>query len=200
MNEIKKFANEKFGEIRTVMIDNEPWWVAKDICEAFSETNRNRVMQYLDDDEKGYTQIATPGGMQKMVIVNESGLYHMLFVMQPEKARGVSDEYVQKRTEQLKAFKRWVTHEVLPSIRRTGTYSTGPQLKTAPLPPESASGVAKLITVIRLVMRDNGQAPEAVSQAVKGLCEQFGVILPANFVRESPFEQLCFDSLKGSAS
>lgn len=109
--------------IRMIDRDGELCWVAKDICETFGETNRNRAMQALDDDEKGYTQIDTPGGTQKMAVVNEPGLYHLLFAMQPEKARGVSDEYIQRRTEQLRTFRRWVTPEVLPAIRRTGTYS-----------------------------------------------------------------------------
>lgn len=110
--------------IRMIGRDGELWWVLKDVCEAFGESNYRRVSGRLDEDEKGVSQINTPGGMQNMVVVSESGLYATLFYMQPEKARGVSDEYVQKRIEQLRSFRRWVTHEVLPSIRRTGTYST----------------------------------------------------------------------------
>jgi len=184
MNEIKKFASEKFGEIRTVIIDDEPWFVGKDVAAALGYADTvNALKAHVDAEDKGGWQITTPSGAQQMTIINESGLYALI---------------LSSRLESAREFKRWVTHEVLPSIRRTGTYSASPQLKTAPLPPESASGVAKLITVIRLVMRDNGQPPEAVSQAVKGLCEQFGVILPANFVRESPFEQLGFNHLKGA--
>lgn len=106
------------------MKNGEPWFVLKDVCELFGEKNYRRVSSRLDDDEKGVSQISTPGGPQSMTIANESGLYHALFIMQPEKARGVSDEYIQARQEQLKAFKRYVTHDVLPSIRKTGVYST----------------------------------------------------------------------------
>jgi prophage antirepressor-like protein len=109
--------------VRNVTKDGEVWWVAKDVCDVFGETNRNRAMQSLDDDEKGYTQMSTPGGLQVLTIVNESGLYSLLFAMQPQKARGVSDEYIAQRTETLRRFRRWVTHEVLPAIRRTGSYT-----------------------------------------------------------------------------
>jgi len=79
-------------------------------------------MQNLDEDEKGYTQIVTPGGEQQLAIVNEAGLYSMLFAMQPTKARGVDVSYVSEREQKLKAFKRWVTHDVIPSIRKHGAY------------------------------------------------------------------------------
>ena len=109
--------------MRTVTKDGEPWFVLKDVCTSFGETNYRRVSARLDEDEKGVSQIDTPGGNQSMTIVNESGLYAALFAMQPEKARGVTEEYVEKRQQQLKSFKRWITHEAIPSIRKTGSYS-----------------------------------------------------------------------------
>ncbi len=120
-NELQLFNFEE-QPIRMLEKDGMTWWVAKDVCDVFGESNRNRAMQSLDDDEKGYTQIDTPGGKQKMAVVNESGLYSMLFAMQPEKARGVSNKYIAQRQEQLRKFRRWVTHEVLPSIHKTGSY------------------------------------------------------------------------------
>lgn len=122
MNEMQVFSNPEFGSIRTITVNDEPWFVLKDVCEAFGETNYRRVASRLEDDEKGVSQITTPGGKQNMTIVNESGLYSALFAMQPEKARGVDDEYIAKRQTQLRQFKRWVTHDVLPSIRKTGGY------------------------------------------------------------------------------
>lgn len=124
---IVSYQNQEFGEIRTSIINGEPWFVAADVCDAFGEKNRNRAMQDLADDEKGYTQIATPGGMQKMAIVNEPGLYALLFAMKPEKARGVTEDYIGERIKKLKSFKRWIIHEVLPSIRKTGSYSIRPE-------------------------------------------------------------------------
>ena len=123
MNEIQLFNNPEFGEIRSVIVDGEPWFVLKDICAAFGERNYRRVTSRLDDDEKGVSQIATHGGTQDMTVVNESGIYSALFAMQPEKARGVSAEYVEERIKMLKSFKHWVTSEVLPQIRQTGSYS-----------------------------------------------------------------------------
>lgn len=123
MNEMQVFSNPEFGSIRTIKVNGEPWFVLKDVCEAFGETNYRRVAGRLEDDEKGVSQITTPGGKQNMTIVNESGLYSALFAMQPEKARGVCDEYIAKRQAQLRQFKRWVTSEVLPSIRKTGSYA-----------------------------------------------------------------------------
>ncbi|KYG28208.1 phage antirepressor [Alkalihalobacillus trypoxylicola] len=115
--------NFEGSEVRTVQKSGETWWVAKDVCDVFGETNRNRAMQSLDEDEKGYTQMITPGGVQQVAIVNEPGLYSLLFAMQPSKARGVSEDYISKRERKLKKFKRWVTHEVLPSIRKHGLYA-----------------------------------------------------------------------------
>lgn len=122
MNEMQVFSNPEFGSIRTIKVNGEPWFVLKDVCEAFGETNYRRVASRLEDDEKGVSQISTPGGKQNMTIVSESGLYSALFAMQPEKARGVDNEYIVKRQTQLRQFKRWVTHDVLPSIRKTGGY------------------------------------------------------------------------------
>lgn len=116
--QIKLFENQEFGKVRTVTIDGEPWFVAADVCNIFGETNRNRAMQSLDSSEKGYTQMDTPGGKQRVAIVNEPGLYSLLFAMQPSKARGVSDQYIALRQEKLKGFKRWVTSEVLPALRK----------------------------------------------------------------------------------
>lgn len=125
MNELKIFENEQFGAVRVIEQSGEPWFVLKDVCESFGEANYRRVSARLDDDEKGVSQIATPGGNQNMTVVNEPGLYSALFSMQPEKARGVSDEYVERRVKQLKAFKRWITHDVIPAIRKTGGYIHG---------------------------------------------------------------------------
>ena len=104
--------------------DGEPWFVVSDVCEYFGITNRNRVMQQIDAEDKGGTQINTPGGKQTVTIINESGLYALLFALQPTKARGIDEDVVQKRVEQIKLFKRWITHEVIPTIRKHGAYMT----------------------------------------------------------------------------
>lgn len=124
MNDLQIFKNAEFGEIRTVTIDGEPWFVGKDVCNAFGDTNYRRSLLNVDDSDKGVSQINTPGGKQKMTIINESGLYSLLFQMQPQKAKGVSqnENTIDERIEKLRRFKHWVTSEVLPSIRKNGGY------------------------------------------------------------------------------
>lgn len=136
MNEIKIFENEKFGEVRIVEVKNEPWFVVNDICRFFKVTNKNRVLQNIDNEDKGGTQIDTPGGKQKLTIINESGLYTLLFNLEPKKARGISEKEIQEKYNKVKAFKRWVTHEVLPSIRKHGAYMTDEVLKEALTSPD----------------------------------------------------------------
>lgn len=136
MNELTIFKNENLGQVRVVDLDGEPWFVAKDVCDVFGETNRNRAMQNLGVDEKGYTQMMTPGGMQETAIVNESGLYGLLFAMQPTKARGVTEEYIAFREQKLRQFRKWVTSEVLPSIRKHGAYMTDDALARAITDPD----------------------------------------------------------------
>lgn len=121
-NQLQIFENREFGKIRVVEKDGQPWFVGKDICDVFGDSHYRRSISALDDDEKGVTQMDTPGGRQSMAIVSESGLYSLLFMMKPSKARGVSKEYVAEREAKLRGFRRWVTHEVLPSIRKHGAY------------------------------------------------------------------------------
>ena len=105
MTELQIFRNEQFGEIRTTVQNGEPWFVAADVCKALDIDKRQT--RRLDDDEKGVRSTHTPGGNQDMTIVNEAGLYSLV---------------LGSRKPEAKAFKRWITHEVLPTIRRTGGY------------------------------------------------------------------------------
>jgi prophage antirepressor-like protein len=120
---LQVFENEKFGNVRVVIRDGEPWFVAADVCKVFGIVNNRNVTSRLDEDEKGVHDVDTVGGRQNVVIVNESGLYHMLFTMEPSNARGVKREDIELRIQQLKQFKRWITHDVIPALRKTGTYT-----------------------------------------------------------------------------
>ena len=137
MNKLQIFENTDFGTFRTVLIDKEPYFVGKDVCEAFNDKNHNRSLGRIDEEDKRREQITDVlGRKQEAVLINESGLYALLFAMQPQKANhdGVSDAYpieVQERIEKLRRFKRWVTSEVLPAIRKTGSY-TVPKLEKNP--------------------------------------------------------------------
>lgn len=103
-------SSPEFGEIRSVVVNGEPLFVAKDVCEVLDiEKHRNAVLR-LDDDEKGSPVVVdTLGGPQSMATVNESGLYALIF---------------QSRKPEAKAFRKWVTKEVLPNIRKNGFYMT----------------------------------------------------------------------------
>ena len=109
MNELQIFKNEEFGEVRTVTIDNEPWFVGKDVAEALGYLKaRNAISAHISDEDKKDAPIqGTLGVTQNMTIINESGLYALIFGSKLESA---------------KRFKHWVTFEVLPSIRKTGGY------------------------------------------------------------------------------
>lgn len=108
-NPLLAFAHEQFGNIRCVLIDGVPWFVGKDVAVALGYTNpRDTLKKHVDTEDKRMSQIATPGGSQKMTLINESGLYALIFGSNLPAA---------------KKFKRWVTSEVLPSIRQTGTYT-----------------------------------------------------------------------------
>ena len=77
-NKIEGFKNEQFGEVRTILIGDDPWFVVADVCAYFGVANRNRIMQNADAEDKGGTQMDTPGGVQTVAIVNESGLWYKI--------------------------------------------------------------------------------------------------------------------------
>lgn len=95
--------------VRTVMVDGAAWFVVADVCEVLEHSNTTRAIERLENDEKGMTTIHTPGGDQEVLVINESGLYALILT---------------SRKPQAKAFRRWVTGEVLPAIRATGRYET----------------------------------------------------------------------------
>ena len=127
MNELMIFKNEEFGEIRSIEINNEPYFVGKEICILFGDTNYRRSLTNVENEDKMLVPIKTSGGKQNMTVINENIFYDLLFSMQPQKAKGVSqnEQAINERIEKLKKFKRWITHEVLPSIRKTGGYIAG---------------------------------------------------------------------------
>lgn len=109
MTAITAFTNTEFGEVRTMMRDGEPWFVAADVCRALELDRTWNALQRLDEDEKGTTSISTLGGEQEVSIINEAGLYTLV---------------LGSRKPEAKVFKRWITHEVIPSIRKNGAYLT----------------------------------------------------------------------------
>lgn len=120
MNELIYVFNET--TVRTMLIDSEPWFVGKDVAEALKHTNPERALRnFVDEEDKGVTVLVTPGGSQQVTIINEPGVYSLI---------------LQSKTETSKRFKKWLTHEVLPSIRKTGYY-------TALTPEDTIKALAK---------------------------------------------------------
>jgi len=110
MNKLKVFEHAQFGKVRTVTIDGEPWIVGRDVAEALGYTNtRDAIGKHVDEDDKGVAKCDTPGGEQEIVVINESGVYSLI---------------LGSKLPTAKQFKRWVTSEVLPSIRKHGMYAT----------------------------------------------------------------------------
>lgn len=141
MNNIKIFESKEFGEIRTITIDGEPWFVGKDVAGALGYVApTGAVRKRTDDEDRGIAKMDTPSGIQEMTIINESGLYSLILGSKLEKAKN---------------FKHWVTAEVLPSIRQTGTYF----MLSCPLNPQIASSVADLGRVTERIMTKQGSAP-----------------------------------------
>ena len=168
MNNLQIFNNPEFGDIRTVKIDGEPWFVGKDIAEALGygrgKSSTNAVKDHVDDEDKGVTKMVTPGGLQPMIIINESGLYSLILSSKLPNAR---------------KFKRWVTSEVLPAIRKTGHYEAPGYTPKA----TSVGEVVNLIKITKETMKEQGATPSEVAEAVKSICDQFGVSLPDSFVK-----------------
>lgn len=118
MNDLAIFENPEFGHIRGLKIEGEPWFVGKDIAAAlgYSDTAQ-AIRKHIDDEDKGVVESTTPGGKQNITIINESGLYSLM---------------LKSKLPGAKKFKRWVTSEVLPSIRKTGAYSVPGAARDAP--------------------------------------------------------------------
>lgn len=121
-NNLMIFENPDFGAVRSILIDGDPWFVAADVCKALEIERTNRALSRLDDDEKGAHSVSTPGGRQRMSIISESGLYSLILGSRKPEAR---------------AFKRWITHEVIPSIRKHGAYMTDSLLDALEAHPEA---------------------------------------------------------------
>lgn len=106
MNDLQIFNNDEFGEIRTFQLNDEPWFIASDVCKALEIVNTTSALERLDDDEKSRFNLGLSGGESNCV--NEYGLYTLI---------------LGSRKREAKEFKRWITHEVIPQIRKTGGYN-----------------------------------------------------------------------------
>lgn len=148
---IKIFNNAEFGEIRVMLIDDDPWFVGKDIAAALGYKDTiNALKAHVDEQDKRGWRITTPSGEQQATIINESGLYSLIFSSKLESAQ---------------RFKHWVTHEVLPSIRKHGMYMTDNLLETAIANPDFVIGLIQN-------MKTEKEKSVALQTQNKQLCEK----------------------------
>lgn len=123
MTNLQIFQNADFGEIRTLTIKGEPWFVGKDVATALGYKEPTKAArENVDDEDKGVSKVDTPSGKQDMLVINESGLYSLV---------------LSSKLPTAKQFKRWITSEVIPSIRKHGVYMTQETLQAAILNPDT---------------------------------------------------------------
>ena len=144
---LKLFENPQF-RVRVVMRDGEPWFVAKDTCDCLELGNVSQTCSRLDDDERGIILNDTPSGKQEMLVVSEPGLYSLI---------GSS------KKQEAKAFKRWVNHEVLPSIRKTGGYG----IRTVDDMINDPDTAIRLLTQLKILRLQNDQLEMERDEAIR---------------------------------
>lgn len=167
MNELKIFENPEFGSIRTTLIDDEPWFVGKDVASALGYKNSSDAMfKHVDDEDKGVAKRDTLGGTQNMTIINESGLYSLI---------------LSSKLPSAKKFKRWVTSEVLPAIRKTGIYMI-PQSKQRDLTTDDYLKAAHIVSRCK-----NERLPYVIN-----FLEQAGFYVPQiqSKVKDLPYPEI----------
>lgn len=146
MSNLKIFENPEFGAIRVIEKKGEPWFVAKDISDILGFRDANGMTRMLDADEKGTQKVSTPGGPQHMLVVNESGLYSCI---------------LRSNKPTAKKFRKWVTSEVLPSIRKSGGYFIDQEKMT----PEEI--VANALIVAHRIIDNKNKQIEAMKPKVE---------------------------------
>lgn len=163
MNELKIF-NYQDNEVRTIEKNGEPWFVLKDVCGVLSISKYRDVAERLDPDERGTVRVDTPGGAQEMIAVNESGLYNVILRSDKPEA---------------KPFRKWVTSEVLPSIRRTGGYISGQE----ELSPEELMAKALMVAQRTLAEREARISALTVdNQIMKPKADYFDELVDRNLL------------------
>lgn len=149
--DILTFTNTEFGPIRVMQIDGNPWFVGKDVAESLAYTNPHKAIRdHVDEEDKGLNESFTPGGKQKTVIINESGLYSLI---------------MSSKLPTAKQFKRWVTSDVLPSVRKNGGYIAGQEALT------ETELMAKALLVAQKALEDREKRITELSVSNKAMTE-----------------------------
>ncbi|MCY8022045.1 phage antirepressor [Bacillus licheniformis] len=147
MHQLQKVFNYQDQQVRTVVKDNEPWFVAKDVCSVLEIKNNRDALARLDEDEKGVVLTDTLGGTQELTAVNEPGLYSLI---------------LGSRKPEAKQFKRWITHEVIPTIRKTGGYVANDDLFIQTYLPQADEQTKQLFKVTLHTMKEQSKQIETM--------------------------------------
>ena len=183
MNNLQIFKNEQFGAVRTIEIANEPWFVGKDVADILEYQNGSRdINRHVDEEDRRKKMIFDGTQNKETIVINESGLYSLIFSSHLPTA---------------KQFKHWVTSVVLPSIRKTGSYS----MKSKEYPPKSSSigegaNVLKLVDKVLMAQRASGYER---AKALKQEADKLHIPMPDNIIQPVPFEQtaiMCTHTIK----
>lgn len=155
MNNLQIFNNEEFGQVRTINIDSDVWFVGKDVATALGYSNaRDALVKHVEAEDKGVAKCDTLGGKQDLVIVNESGLYSLIFGSRMENAR---------------RFKHWVTSEVLPAIRKTGHFEMehySPEMQAILMHDKKLIKMDERVTSLENMMTIDYAQQQALGEAV----------------------------------
>ena len=176
MNEMQVFEHPAFGEVRTVTIDGEPWFVSKDVAQMLGYAKpRNAIQIHVDEDDALKQGIVdSMGRLQEMTVINESGLYSLI---------------MSSNLPGAKEFKRWVTSEVLPTIRRQGSYSMQQPMTPAQLIAAQAQVLVQMETAIKVFSRPSEDHWKTdIDKSIKELCQEKGMNLLA--VRGKLYQEL----------
>lgn len=173
MNDLQIFNNEQFGKIRAVEVSGEPWFCLADVCKPLGLQAKHCKERLRPDGVVTTDLVDSAGRSCKMLVINEGNLYRTIF---------------QSKKPEAEAFTDWVTEEVLPTLRKKGTFTVPGKSRI----PEGISlgGLAKLLSVTRRIMLDMGNTPVEIGAVARGLYETCGVPLHEAFSSQIP-GQLC---------
>lgn len=166
MTKLQIFKNNKFGEVRTTVINGEPYFIGKDVAGIlkYSETHK-AIVRHVEEEDRMKYPIPTSGGVQELWVINEPGLYSLILSSKIQTARN---------------FKHWVTHDVLPAIRENGYYTMPgaqpPDFRDIPI-----GDLASYLRVAMKEMKSGGKTPKQRLEVFKHVSDQFGVDLPSDF-------------------